>query len=48
MDGFLIFDQAVDLLQVILNQTDPFANEISVGLASLLAQEHVAVTLGET
>jgi hypothetical protein len=48
MDGFLIFDQAVDLLHVTLNQTDPFAKELSVGLASLLAQEHVAVTLGET
>ena len=48
MDGFLIFDQAVDLLQVTLNQMDPFAKELSVGLASLLAQEHVAVTLGET
>jgi hypothetical protein len=48
MDGFLIFDQTVDLLHVILNQTDPFAKELSVGLASLLAHEQVAVTLGET
>jgi hypothetical protein len=48
MDGFLIFDQSVDLLQVVLNQVDPWAKELSTGLASLLAQEHVAVILGET
>lgn len=48
MDGFLVFDQAVGLLQVVLNQADPFARELSVGLAPLLAQEHVAVSLGET
>ena len=48
MDGFLIFDHAVDLLHVMLNRADPLAKELSVGLASLLAQEHVAITLGET
>ena len=47
MDGFLIFDQAVDLLQVMLNRADPWANELSGGLARLLAREQVAVTLGE-
>ena len=48
MDGFLFFDQTVDLLQVVLNRADPLAKELSTGLASLLAQEHVAVSLGET
>jgi hypothetical protein len=48
MDGFLIFDQSVDLRQVVLNQVDPLAKELATGLASLLAQEHVAVILGET
>ena len=48
MDGFLIFDQSVDLLQVVLNRADPLAKELRTGLASLLAQEHVAVSLGET
>ena len=48
MDGFLFLDQAVVLLQVVLNQSDPLAKELSTGLASLLAPEHVAVTLGET
>jgi hypothetical protein len=48
MDGLLILDQALDLLQIVLSQTDPFAQELSTGLSSLLAQEHVAITLGET
>lgn len=48
MDGFLIFDQSVDLLHVVLNRGDPFAKELAPGLASLLALEQVAVTLGET
>jgi len=48
MDGFLIFDQTFDLLHMTLNKADPFAKELATGLASLLAREHVAVTLGET
>ena len=48
MDGFLVFDQISDLLQVVLNRLDPFAKELVSGLAPLLAQEHVAVSLGET
>lgn len=48
MNGLLIFDQAVDLLQIVLNRADPLAKELSIGLAALLAQEHIAVTLGET
>lgn len=48
MDGFLIFDQALDLLQVVLNRCDPFAKELSSGLAPLLAREHAVVILGET
>jgi Transposase DDE domain group 1 len=48
MDGFLIFDQSVDLLHIVLNRADPLAKELSTGLAPLLALEQVAVTLGET
>ena len=48
MDGFLIFDQTVDLLQIVLNQADPLAKELQLGLAPLLAHEHVAFSLGET
>jgi len=48
MDGFLIFDRSLDLLQMVLNEADPLAKKLSTGLATLLAQEHVAVSLGET
>ena len=48
MNGFLIFDQTLDLLQITLNHSDPLAKELSAGLATLLAQEHVAISLGET
>jgi hypothetical protein len=48
MDGFLIFDQAIHLLQIHLNQADPLAKELACGLASLVALEQVALSLGET
>ena len=48
MDGFLIFDQAINLLQIHLNRADPLANKLAAGLASLLALEQVALSLGET
>ena len=48
MDGLLIFDQAITLLQIHLNRADPLAKELAPGLASLLALEQVAVSLGET
>jgi hypothetical protein len=48
MDGLLIFDQAITLLQIHLNRADPLAKDLARGLASLFALEHVAVSLGET
>jgi len=48
MDGFLFFDQAITLLQIQLNRADPLARELAGGLASLLALEQVALSLGET
>ncbi|HWQ91477.1 MAG TPA: transposase [Clostridia bacterium] len=48
MDGFLFFDQSIDLLRVVLNAADPLAEELSTGLAPLLALDQVAVILGET
>ena len=48
MDGVLVFDQSFELVQVILNQADPWAKKLRSSLAALLAQEHVAVSLGET
>ena len=48
MDGLLIFDQVIHLLQIQLNRADPFAKELTPGLAALLALEQVALSLGET
>jgi hypothetical protein len=48
MDGFLIFDHVLTLLQIHLNRADPLAKELTRGLASLFALEQVAVSLGET
>jgi len=48
MDGILIFDQSFQLLHVLLNRADPWAQKLRPGLAALLAQEQVAVSLGET
>jgi hypothetical protein len=48
MDGFLIFDQSCSLVEVKLNRADPFASDLSRGLASLFAREQVAICLGET
>jgi hypothetical protein len=48
MDGFLIFDQTLDLLHIVLNQADPFAKELSAGLVPFFTREHVALSLGET
>jgi hypothetical protein len=48
MDGFLVFEQSLSLIEVKLNRADPFARELCLGLASLFAREHVAICLGET
>jgi hypothetical protein len=47
MDGFLIFDQALNLIEVHLNRADPFARDLSMGLAVLFNREQVAICLGE-
>jgi hypothetical protein len=48
MTGLILFDPAGHIRQIVLNQADPVAKESSIGLASILAQEQVAVILGET
>lgn len=48
MNGFILLDQAGHILQIALNQAEPMAKELSVGLASMLIQEQIAVILGET
>lgn len=47
MNGVIVFDPTARLVQIILNQVDPFARDLSAGLTALLAQEHVCITLGE-
>jgi hypothetical protein len=47
MNGLIIFDHLDRVRQIILNQADPLAQELCAGLLALLAQEQVAVTLGE-
>jgi hypothetical protein len=48
MNGFILFDRAGHIRQIVLNQDDPVAEESSIGLASILAREQIAVILGET
>jgi hypothetical protein len=33
--------------EIVLNQADPLAKEMCTGLTALLAQEQIAITLGE-
>jgi hypothetical protein len=47
MNGMIIFDHLDRVRHIILNQADPLAQELCAGLRALLAQEQVAVTLGE-
>ena len=48
MTGLILFDHAGHIRQIVLNQADPVARESSIGLASILAREQIAVILGET
>ena len=47
LNGLVVLDSDVHILQLILNPLDPFADVVLPGLAALLAQEHVAACLGE-
>jgi hypothetical protein len=49
MNGLIVLHQASShVVKIVLNQADPLAKELYAGFASLFAQEHVAITLGET
>lgn len=48
LDGILVFDQRFQLIQIILNRAAPWAKPLQLSLAALLAQDHVAISLGET
>jgi hypothetical protein len=47
MSGLILLDQSGHILQIMLNQAEPLAKELSVGLTSILTQEQIAVILGE-
>lgn len=46
--GLIVFSPAASIQKIILNAADPLAKELQAGLAALLAQEQIAVILGET
>lgn len=48
VSGLIVLSQITGIQQIILNPADPLAKELQSGLAALLAQEQVAVILGET
>lgn len=48
LTGTILLDEHNNIRQISLNKADPLARELQAGLASLLAQEQVAVCLGET
>ncbi len=48
MNGMILLDHTGRILQIMLNQAEPLARELSVGLASILRQEQIDVILGET
>jgi hypothetical protein len=43
----IAWDATAHIVQITLGQSDPFAQELCHGLATLLASQHIAVTLGE-
>ena len=47
LNGLVMFDQHLHLLQLILNIADPLAKELTNGLAALLAEQQIAVYSGE-
>jgi hypothetical protein len=48
ISGFLVFDAAGQIIQVVLNQAAPLAPALVHSLRSLLAPTHVVVNLGQT
>lgn len=48
MNGLILLDHQAQVCQIILNQADPLARKLGAGFAALLAQQQLAVILGET
>ena len=47
MNGLILLDPDAQVLKVVLNRADPFAEELRSGFAALFAQQQPAITLGE-
>jgi len=48
VSGLIVLNQMADIHKIILNPAGPLAKELQSGLVALLAQEQVAISLGET
>jgi hypothetical protein len=48
MNGMILLDHTGRILRIVLNQAEPLARELSVGLASILTLEQISIILGET
>jgi hypothetical protein len=48
MNGQILLSHTGHVLKIVLNQAEPLARELSVGLASILVREQIDVILGET
>ena len=48
ISGFLVFDAAGQIIQLVLNQAAPLAPALVHSFRSLLAPTHVVVNLGQT
>jgi hypothetical protein len=48
INGVVVLDHAACIREIMLNAADPFARLLQPGLAALLAQEQVIISLGET
>ena len=47
MNGLILLDPQAQVLKIVLNRADPFAQELRTGFAALFAQQQLAITLGE-
>jgi len=47
MNGLIFLDPDAHILKIVFSRADPFAKELHTGFSALLAQEQIAISLGE-
>jgi hypothetical protein len=47
MNGLIFLDPDAHIINIVFSRADPFAKELHTGFSALLAQEQIAITLGE-